>query len=264
MTSYHFGSSSLGDQRSLFYGSNSLTQSATNVFGKALASVGVINDMSYLSNDSETLCTICLEGMDEEEGNLFTVSPCSHTYHKKCIAEWKKGSKKCPCCRGPLPDELGQTIPNFQNLPPEEVLPNSISENAVFNNVIFCALGIAYPLFLLVVFIAFEAFLLAIVFVALYACTFYAICCEKEDDDCTDIEKIFYFLCIHIMFPLLVCFLVLGFVLQICYVSIRALRFYTKVLMCKIGWRGAYSFIILRTLTLTEHVYDYYDNILTD
>jgi len=139
----------------IFFRSDSLTKSATNVISRALTNVGFTNEMPYRVGDSEILCSICLETMDEEQGNLFTVSACSHTFHKTCIAKWKEVSRRCPCCRGPLPDEIGPTNSSLRNLPAEEVV--HMNESVICVNVIFCAVGVAYPIFLLSVFIAFES-----------------------------------------------------------------------------------------------------------
>merc|ERR1719474_1174914 len=93
--------------------------------------------------------------MDEEQGDLSTVPACSHVFHKTCLAKWKKVSRKCPCCRGPLPEEIGPTytiLQILQNLPAEEVLLD-IKKCDICANVIFCAVGVDYSLSLLPLFI---------------------------------------------------------------------------------------------------------------
>jgi hypothetical protein len=43
-----------------------------------------------------TTCVICL---DEVEVADRIVTPCSHTFHSKCIEAWKKIKQTCPTCR---------------------------------------------------------------------------------------------------------------------------------------------------------------------
>jgi len=227
-----------------------LTKSATNVISRALTNVGFTNEMPYRVGDSEILCSICLETMDEEQGNLFTVSACSHTFHKTCIAKWKEVSRRCPCCREPLPDEIGPTNSSLRNLPTEEVV--HIKESVICMNVIFCAVGVAYPLFLLSVFIAYESLAFGI-FVVL---TFWLAIYRAFQEESNLITGTIIIICI--MYPLLVCCMVFAFMSQILYMLFRTLKFYVKVLMCKIRWIDAYNLIIHRTIFVTN----YYLNML--
>ena len=111
----------------------------------------------------EVLYSICLEEMDEEEGNMFKVPACSHTYHIDCIAKWKKTSRKCPCCRGALPEDLGPTSElqnmSFSEFPQREV-PQNMSTSDIFGNIAFSLVGVTYPLLLCSFCLAFGTILL--------------------------------------------------------------------------------------------------------
>ena len=44
--------------------------------------------------DKESECSICLSQFDE--GDEISILPCLHKFHKICITQWLKMSKKCP------------------------------------------------------------------------------------------------------------------------------------------------------------------------
>jgi len=242
---------SLSDQGSLLR-SDSLTQSATNIFSKALTNVGFSNEKPYRVNDTETLCSICLDAMDEEEGNLYTIPACSHTFHKNCIAKWKELSRKCPCCRGELPDEIGPTHSAIKNIPAEEDVYD-MNGNAVCRNVIFCAVGVVYPIFLVSFLLTLESLVFCIFVVLIFWMAIYQV--WQEESNIVSIICIIIIICV--MFPLLVCCMGLCFVLQILYILFRTLKFYMMVLMCKIPWSGAYNYIIKRTVSVTNYLFEH-------
>lgn len=226
---------------------DSFSQSATNVIGRALSSVGFNSEKSC----SVAECMICLEAMDEEQGNLFTIPGCSHTFHETCIAQWKKQSRKCPCCRGLLPDDIGPTISGSRNLPPENVYLDS-HESATCLNLIFCPLCVVYPLFLLGCFIAYMSvasfmFLLLTFWMAIYESV-------QEESNICSIVCVLIAGCI--LFPVLLGFMYLIIMLQILYMLFRIVKFYAMVSMCKIRWNDAYSFIVKRTISLTGFYFD--------
>jgi len=122
---------------------------------------------NYLTSFSvESLCSLCSETIDEELGDLYCIMGCEHIYHNRCISEWKKYSTKCPCCRGPLRDKLDSRFSILQNMPSEEALPD-MSPDAILENVIFCPLGIIWPIFIVSLFVLLETacFCLFIVFI---------------------------------------------------------------------------------------------------
>lgn len=53
--------------------------------------------------EPEESCPICLEGFEESVTQLRRQRyMCSHSFHKKCIAQWALTSNECPCCRAVL------------------------------------------------------------------------------------------------------------------------------------------------------------------
>ena len=54
-------------------------------------------------------CSICLESLNDEQ--TFSLEACGHTFHTKCIINWFRNSKSCPCCRNT--PELAKQIPSF-------------------------------------------------------------------------------------------------------------------------------------------------------
>jgi len=193
-----------------------------------------------------------LEGMDEEEGNLLTVSQCSHTFHMHCIARWKEVSRKCPCCRGPLPDDIGPTFSRLMNIPAEGV-SSDMTRCAIFVNVIFCPVGIVYPLLLLSLFLAFGTICFGIFVILILFLSIYAVF-DDEENHFSSAICISIVLCI--MSPFFAYFLVAAYTVQIFYALYRTLKFYVNVFMCNMRWSSAYSFIIQRTITVTSYLMD--------
>merc|ERR1719419_774264 len=186
----------------------------------------------------------------EEEGNLLTVPDCSHTFHIHCIARWKEISRKCPCCRGPLPDDIGPTFSSLRNLPADEPY-SDMTRCAIIGNVIFCVFGIVYPLVLVSLFLAFETmcfclFIAIILFLATYVIF--------EDEDNHLISAICISLVLCLMSPFLACCLVGAYAAQIFYTLYRTLKFYLNVFVCKMRWSSAYNYIIQRTITVTSYL----------
>jgi len=245
-------SSSSNDIRTSLIGNDRLARSATNVIGMLLTSVGVNNEVPYQVNESEILCSICLEAMDEEEGNLLTVPECSHTFHIHCIARWKEVSRKCPCCRGPLSDDIGPTFSRLRSLPADEP-PSDMTRCAIICNVIFCPLGIVYPLVLVSLFLALETIVFALFMaVILFLSTFYIF----EDEDNSFLKAICISLFFCVTSPFFACCFVGAYAAQIFYTLYRTVKFYFNVFMCKLRWSSADNYIIQRTLTVTGHIID--------
>jgi len=235
------------DRGNLLFRNDSLTQSATSVIGKALSSIGLSYEKSYSVDE----CMICLETMDEEQGDLYTVPACSHTFHKTCIAKWKTQSRKCPCCRGQLPDDIGPTLSAIRN-PPAEDAQLDRHENATCSNVIFCPLGVVYPLFLLACFIA---YVMVYFFMVLLLSFWMGIYKSLEGE--RNLYSIFCVLIVaSVLFPVLMGCMYLVILFQILYMLFRIVKFYVKVSMCKIRWIDAYSFIIIRTICMTGYHFE--------
>lgn len=54
---------------------------------------------------SDTSCTICLEGFEEEKIGHAQALGCGHIYHKRCIVQWLiTVNLSCPVCLYEVPD----------------------------------------------------------------------------------------------------------------------------------------------------------------
>ena len=49
-------------------------------------------------------CTICLDS----NNTVFVTTTCNHTFHEKCLTDWKNQKSECPLCRTPLTKDLIQ------------------------------------------------------------------------------------------------------------------------------------------------------------
>jgi len=242
------------NQGSLLFRSDSLAQSATNVISRALTKVGLTNEIPYRYNDTEILCSICLDAMEEEKGDLLTVSACAHTFHRICIEKWKEVSRKCPCCRGALADEIGPTksiLQNLVTLPAEEVVLDRNEDDMAIN----CRnplLGFILPFILVPFFIAYEALIFGILVFPLLLVAIYNISIGGN----TIMVSICASIIVFIWYPFIICGMVLCFMFQILYMLFRSLKFYVYALAGKISWNDAMPFIIQRTISVTAHYYN--------
>merc|ERR1719419_950429 len=107
------------------------------------------NDGVSEEKNMQTPCCICLEVMDVEEGQLYTISDCSHTFHKACITRWNMERDTCPICRGSIPNELCRSLSGMNNQPEEELL-QELSTKAIVFNIILTPVASLWPLFLIV------------------------------------------------------------------------------------------------------------------
>ena len=62
-----------------------------------------------MENDEN--CVICYSNLDDEE-QCYSIEPCGHTFHTKCIIDWFRRASTCPCCRDNTVQQLNQ-IPGF-------------------------------------------------------------------------------------------------------------------------------------------------------
>jgi len=208
--------------------------------------------LNSTSTSMEALCSICLEPLDEEKGELYSVNRCSHTFHKHCIAEWKKFSTKCPCCRGPLPDDLGRTFSRIQNMPNEEVVPAMTTEG-IWENIIFGPILVIWPVCVVSLFVLFESGCLCIFIFLTFFMGVYVIFQEESHNM---VSVICFVIILCIVFPLVVVILVAFFILQIFYVLYRTVVFYANVFTCKMRWSGTSKFIINRTINLITYFFE--------
>ena len=70
-----------------------------------------------------TDCSICMDAISGSR-TPFTVTPCKHYFHTRCLNQWKARSNRCPCCRASLSTGLNQTerdrqIATHNFVPPE-------------------------------------------------------------------------------------------------------------------------------------------------
>jgi len=103
------------------------------------------------SDSVETLCAICLEEQDEEKGDLYIVTGCSHVYHKHCISRWMEKSRKCPICRGPLAND--PPLSGLHLMQTDEV----ITRVGILENVVFSPVEVAWRICLVLLFLVFGA-----------------------------------------------------------------------------------------------------------
>eukprot|EP01023_Acetabularia_acetabulum_P052517 TRINITY_DN582_c0_g2_i1.p1 TRINITY_DN582_c0_g2~~TRINITY_DN582_c0_g2_i1.p1 ORF type:complete len:460 (+),score=23.76 TRINITY_DN582_c0_g2_i1:243-1622(+) len=74
--------------------------------------IGALPSLEFMGaaeNRSEQVCVICLEGL--KEGEISTVLPCAHWFHKNCIESWinnKGSSVTCPLCNHPVQQQNNQ------------------------------------------------------------------------------------------------------------------------------------------------------------
>jgi hypothetical protein len=230
-------------RQTLITSRNSIENALSSVDNKAL--LGTI--------DKERDCVICMDVMDEEQGNLFTIPKCKHTFHLSCIAEWKKQSKKCPCCRGMLPEEAGPTLSVLQNIPAEQLNPE-LTRCEMLENLIFCAVWLSYPVCIVSSFLAVEVTSLGIFIVFIVPFFFlvsYTYFVEREFRNAFCLV-----IALGLSSPLVIGLVLTALVVQIFYMFYRMLKFYGMVLMCRIRWNYGASFIIGRTITLGSYFFN--------
>jgi len=277
-------SPSLSNNRHWFSRSNSIPLSAINGMCITLKNITTEESISYLGDDTKKRCSICLEVMLEEEGNIFTVTACSHAYHIKCITEWKKLSNECPCCRGLLPEEIGPTNPRSPHLMNEdmlapaasfqpimdtfpvlqitnEMIENNRQENHYRNrevrlvqhmtdddmitNAVLFPLGIVYPMLL---FCLLVGYLLVVAFPFCVIFCFLKIPYDTYDSEAPLMTTVIVIL-IYIKYPLYVLLAGVALIGFICYIFCKTLEFYVKAFTCKVRWKSARNFIVTRPLT---------------
>ena len=53
---------------------------------------------SFYFMDAQTECCICLDKTAE----MWTMTRCAHSFHRKCLSSWTQTTETCPVCRTPL------------------------------------------------------------------------------------------------------------------------------------------------------------------
>jgi len=240
---------------------DSLTISASNVMSRIILNSmwGISSESSLIpyvfESSSGCLCSICLDTLDEEVAEIYTVPNCNHIFHKRCISLWKKESPKCPCCRGPLPSEIGPTLSVLDNIPRAEELPE-MSWSAVQENVLFSPVGVIFPICLVLLFLLLEVAVFAVFICLTFFMALYIIFQEETQQvHCT----ISFVITLFILFPFVLIFLLGSFIFQVGYILYRTGRFYYNVFSCNMRWISARNFIIDRTVILTTYAFELLD-----
>ncbi|XP_026442238.1 E3 ubiquitin-protein ligase RNF181 homolog [Papaver somniferum] len=65
-----------------------------------------LNTKKVVVLDDGDVCSICLQDIDDD--GAARVLGCSHTFHSRCISEWRKRKTNCPLCRHDMEKEQEQ------------------------------------------------------------------------------------------------------------------------------------------------------------
>jgi len=205
----------------------------------------------------DNVCVICLEEMDVEGGEVYTIPICHHRFHDICVRRWKKEKATCPNCRGVMPEELGLTnehiwIGNRQitinaQLPPEPTFCH------IFRTILLTPFGVVYSLVVIVMFTMLV--LLICLFFTFFVFAFMQWYAWIDEEELTFCGRVCITLTSVILFPL---YLLASFSLWLCHfvVSFRHLIiFYKKVFTCKCRWSNAVSETCLPTLRSVQDAF---------
>jgi len=58
------------------------------------------NQESFLNEE----CSICIQGLNVDEGEKIYKTPCGHFFHPECLKSWGGTKLICPVCRTKIPD----------------------------------------------------------------------------------------------------------------------------------------------------------------
>ncbi|KAI3898961.1 hypothetical protein MKW92_028022 [Papaver armeniacum] len=71
-----------------------------------------LNTKKVVVLDDGDVCSICLQDIDtaasDDDDGAARVLGCSHTFHSRCISEWRKRKTNCPLCRHDMEKEQEQ------------------------------------------------------------------------------------------------------------------------------------------------------------
>jgi len=182
-------------------------------------------------------------------GDLYIVTGCSHVYHEQCIFRWKRRSRKCPICRGPLANDLGPTLLGLHPMLTDEVIPE-MTIVGILENVIFSPIGVAWPICLVLLFLVFETACFGIFIALVFSMCLYVLY-EEESHNITYCICLAIVLCV--VFPPVIVILIMSYVLQVIFTLYRTVAFYVNVFSCKMRWSSANKFIINRTVALITY-----------
>jgi len=237
---------------------SSLGQSLHDILGVASQPVSqYAQSLSPEQTDqvsTEIVCAICLEDMDEENGEIFTIPVCKHKFHESCVKQWKKEKATCPSCRGIMPEELGLTdehiwIGDHQltfnaRPPPEPTFCHIVS------TIPLTPFGIVYSLLVVFLFIAFE--LLFFVFIILFFLMYAQWYSWVETDDVNCIERLCNSITSVILFPFLCVALLLIWLSHLYVLFFKLGMFYGKVMTCQCRWTDTFSETVIPAIRATQ------------
>jgi len=198
----------------------------------------------------DNVCVICLEEMDVEGGEVYTIPICQHRFHETCVRRWKKEKATCPNCRGVMPEELGLTnqhiwLGNHEitintQPPPEPTFCH------IFSTIILTPLGVVYSLVIVLMF-TMLALLVCLIF-TFFVFAFMQWYTWIDGDDMSFCGRVCVTVTSVVLLPF---FLLASFLLWFSYfvASFRNLvNFYKKVFTCKCRWSNAVSEICVPML----------------
>jgi len=200
------------------------------------------------------LCAICLEDMDEENGEIFTIPLCKHKFHEGCVRLWKKEKATCPSCRGVMPEELGLTdehiwigdrLLTFNSRPPPETTIYHVCCTTML-----APLGFAYSLFVVFLCIVFEfIFLVFLVFFFVLYALWYS---WFEAEDVSWCGRIVNAVISFIAIPFLYVALVLIWISHLRVLFCKLVIFYKNVMTCQSRWTDIFLETVIPAIHATE------------
>jgi len=191
----------------------------------------------------DNVCVICLEEMDVESGEVYTIPICQHRFHETCVRQWKKEKATCPNCRGVMPEELGLTnehiwLGNHQitinaQLPPEPTFFH------IFSTIILTPFGIVYSLVIVLMFTMLALFVC--LFFTFFVFAFMQWYAWIDGDDMSFCGRVCITVTSIVLLPF---FLLSAFLLWFSFFVAsfsNLVKFYKNVFTCKCRWSNAFS-----------------------
>ena len=83
---------------------NVVSQGLSHHQMRSLATRSFLGARDALMRTGEAACAICQS--EYEEGDELALLPCSHSYHKQCVATWLRDKPTCPACQRDVRQDL--------------------------------------------------------------------------------------------------------------------------------------------------------------
>lgn len=213
------------------------------------------DELEKVSNSN--MCAICLEEMDEEEGEIYTIPICQHKFHETCLRRWKKEKATCPVCRGVVPDEVGLTNKHFwigsRQLTINTREPPQATCFHIFSTILLAPLGILYSLLIVICYAILVLFLF--LFMSLFFLGFsqwYAFIGEESYSIC---GRIYQSVTSIILFPFLFIVMIFTWVCHLHLLLTKLGSYYKKVVTCRCRWSDGFSETVLPTIMVTQDAF---------